>query len=68
MARPRRQAAQAQQEPEQQPQEPGSQPIKVVALARGYYGHLREPGDEFSVASAADLGRWMRPVQEPAEG
>lgn len=33
--------------------------IRVKALQRGYYGSLREEGDEFSIAKAEDMGSWM---------
>lgn len=40
--------------------------VEVVALARGYFGHLRERGDRFSVP-ASMVGRWMRVVEAPAQ-
>jgi hypothetical protein len=37
----------------------------VAALVRGYYGgQLRERGDRFEIASDADLGGWMEPVDK----
>lgn len=34
--------------------------IKVIAIAAGYYGHYREPGDEFEVADEQALHHsWM---------
>lgn len=33
--------------------------IKVKAKSRGYSGCLREPGDEFTVESEAQVGSWM---------
>lgn len=34
--------------------------IKVVAIAKGYYGQFREPGDEFEVADEeAFHDSWM---------
>lgn len=38
--------------------------IKVRAIARGYYGSLREEGDEFVVLKKEDLGTWMAPVDK----
>ena len=38
--------------------------IRVKALERGVYGSLREPGDEFVIASEKDLGKWMVPVSK----
>ncbi|MBP6464967.1 MAG: hypothetical protein KA324_13625 [Rubrivivax sp.] len=69
MARPRRQPAAIQpgQAAPVQPREPGNQPVQVVALARGYYGQLREAGDVFTVAHAGHVGRWMRPVCPAAD-
>lgn len=49
--------------------------IKVKAMQTGYYGSLREPGDEFVIVKAEDFsGEWMekiptakgeRPSKEP---
>ena len=37
--------------------------MKVQATEKGYYGDtLRYPGDVFTLADPADLGRWMAPV------
>lgn len=34
--------------------------IKVIALVPGYYGHYREPGDEFEIANEqAFSDTWM---------
>lgn len=44
------------------PAEKSTKPIKVMAVRRGYYGSLREPGDQFEVANKADLGRWMEVI------
>lgn len=37
--------------------------IKVRANAVGYYGHLRQPGDEFEIESKEQLGAWMDMVK-----
>lgn len=40
-----------------------SEPIKVRALGRGYFGGLlRERGDVFELASAQEFGVWMEAV------
>ena len=40
--------------------------VKVKATARGYYGgKLREPGEEFAVASKEDIGSWMQAPKPP---
>lgn len=41
----------------------GGAGVEVVATARGYFGHLREPGDRFTVPAGQRLGRWMAPVK-----
>jgi hypothetical protein len=41
--------------------------IKVVALAVGFYGSIREPGTEFFVKSEKDVGKWMRPLGADAK-
>ena len=41
--------------------------IRVKALQRGYYGSLREEGDEFSIAKAEDMGSWMVDVAKLPE-
>jgi len=34
--------------------------IKVIAIAKGYHGQFREPGDEFEIANAAAFSdTWM---------
>lgn len=38
--------------------------MKVVATKKGYYGGLREPGDEFTISSEDDLGSWMHVVDD----
>lgn len=38
--------------------------MKVVATKQGYYGGLREPGDEFTISSESDLGSWMHVVDD----
>lgn len=35
--------------------------IPVRAIARGYYGQIREEGDVFGIESEADMGSWMEP-------
>lgn len=44
-----------------------AEPILVRALARGYYGRLRERDDRFEVASEQDLGRWMQRIEPTPE-
>lgn len=41
--------------------------MKVVATKRGYFGKLREPGDEFEVPDDAK-GSWFQPVEQKANG
>lgn len=42
--------------------------IRVKAIRRGFYGRLREVGDEFPINDRKDLGRWMQPLDaEKAE-
>lgn len=44
--------------------------IPVKAKIQGYYIQLREPGEEFQVASESDLGSWMKRLDgkpNPAE-
>ena len=41
--------------------------IRVRALTRGYYGTLREQGDEFSIAKAGDMGQWMLALDQLPE-
>lgn len=41
--------------------------LLVRAIARGYFGSLREPGDVFEVADKAQLGRWMVLTEPAAE-
>jgi hypothetical protein len=38
--------------------------VRVRALARGFYGCLREIGDVFDIAADADLGGWMDPIEK----
>jgi hypothetical protein len=38
--------------------------VRVRALARGFYGQLREVGDVFDIAADADLGGWMDPIEK----
>lgn len=38
--------------------------MKVVATKKGYYGGLREPGDEFTISSEDDLGSWMHVIDD----
>ena len=38
--------------------------MKVKATKRGYYGSaIRDPGDQFEIASKEELGSWMEPVK-----
>lgn len=37
--------------------------MKVRATQTGYYGSLREEGDEFVIRKKSDLGKWMEPVE-----
>ena len=38
--------------------------IRVKATAKGYFGQLREPGDEFEIPDEKALGNWMEVVEE----
>ena len=38
--------------------------IQVVAIAVGFFGKLREVGDEFSIQNKNQLGKWMKIVGE----
>ena len=37
--------------------------MKVRATKQGFYGKMREAGEEFEIANKADLGKWMEPVK-----
>jgi hypothetical protein len=37
--------------------------MKVTAIKRGFYGVLREPGDQFDVKDG-EKGSWFAPVKE----
>lgn len=39
--------------------------VQVVAKRRGFYGQLREAGEQFTVASEKEVGTWMGRVDEP---
>lgn len=39
--------------------------LKVRAIRQGYYGKLRQPGDEFTVFRKEDMGSWMEVVEAP---
>lgn len=41
--------------------------MKVRAIARGYYGRLREPGDVFDVKDG-ETGSWFAPVEVSEKG
>lgn len=41
--------------------------MKVRAKAAGFYGSLREVGDEFVIKSEEDLGLWMEPVGDSGD-
>ena len=41
--------------------------MKVIATKLGYFGKLREPGDEFEVPDGTK-GSWFEPVKPTAEG
>lgn len=41
--------------------------MKVIALKWGYFGRLREPGDEFEVPDGTK-GSWFQPVEQKASG
>lgn len=42
--------------------------MRVIATKRGFFGALREPGDEFEVPQGTE-GSWFEPVavEKPAE-
>lgn len=39
-------------------------PMRVKAIARGFYGHLVEPGTVFVIADESLLGAWMVPMDQ----
>lgn len=41
--------------------------MKVIATKMGYFGKLREPGDEFEVPDGTK-GSWFQPVEQKANG
>lgn len=41
--------------------------MRVKAIALGFYGSLREIGDEFDINGQDDLGSWMEPVGDSVE-
>ncbi len=41
--------------------------MKVIATKQGYFGKLREPGDEFEVPDGTK-GSWFQPVEQKANG
>ena len=41
--------------------------MKVIAIKLGYFGKLREPGDEFEVPDGTK-GSWFQPVEQKANG
>lgn len=41
--------------------------MKVIATKLGYFGKLREPGDEFEVPDGTK-GSWIQPVEQKANG
>ena len=40
--------------------------MKVIATKLGYFGKLREPGDEFEVPEGTK-GSWFKPVDAPED-
>ena len=40
--------------------------MKVIATQAGYFGKLRQPGDEFDVPDGTK-GSWFEPVKKPAK-
>jgi len=40
--------------------------MKVIATKQGYFGKLRQPGDEFEVPKGTK-GSWFSPADKPAE-
>ena len=41
--------------------------MKVLATKLGYFGKLREPGDEFEVPDGTK-GSWFQPIEQKANG
>ena len=41
--------------------------MKVIATKPGYFGKLREPGDEFEVPEGSKAS-WFQPVEQKASG
>lgn len=40
--------------------------MKVKAIATGFYGFLRQPGDEFDVPEG-ETATWLEPIRAAAE-
>ena len=41
--------------------------MKVITTKLGYFGKLRQPGDEFEVPDGTK-GSWFQPVEQKANG
>lgn len=41
--------------------------MKVIATKLGYFGKLRQPGDEFEVPDGTK-GSWFQPVEQKSRG
>lgn len=41
--------------------------MEVIATKLGYFGKLRQPGDEFEVPDGTK-GSWFQPVEQKANG
>lgn len=40
--------------------------MKVVAIEKGFFdGQIRREGAEFAIEGKAQLGKWMRVIEEP---
>lgn len=39
--------------------------MRVKATAPGFYGRLRDVGEEFDISGEQDLGNWMAEIAKP---
>lgn len=41
--------------------------LLVMAMAAGFYGHLRDPGDKFEIPGDEEPGKWMRVLDDDGQ-
>jgi len=41
--------------------------LLVIAMAAGFYGHLRDPGDKFEIPGDEEPGKWMRVLDDDGQ-